>query len=51
LWGWDNIALAPGETWQHDLDLSHIQASGLVEARLYKLSTPDLVYRVVSLQH
>jgi Protein of unknown function (DUF1616) len=52
LWGWDNIALAPGETWRHSLDLSQIPAqSGMVEARLYKLSTPDSVYRVVGLQH
>ncbi len=44
-----DITLKPGETWERQLELPADQPHGTIEAKLYRQSTPDLVYRYVTL--
>lgn len=44
-----DITLKPGETWERQLELPADQPHGMIEAKLYRQSTPDLVYRHVTL--
>ncbi len=48
---WPELNLAPGDSWQTSIELQATQAvSGSVEAVLYRLDSPDAVYRHVKLQ-
>lgn len=46
---WNDIALAPGETWQQQINLPATANGQKTEALLYRLDNPDVVYRQVSL--
>ncbi len=47
---WDGISLAPGEKWEAVVPLSAQAAGpGKIEATLYRLDNPNVVYRQVSI--
>jgi uncharacterized membrane protein len=48
---WPELRLASGESWETSVELQSNQAgAGSVEAMLYRLDNPDVVYRHVKLQ-
>jgi hypothetical protein len=46
---WDEISLAPGESWESQVSQSAASAGNRLEAILYRTSAPDMVYRDVVL--
>ena len=49
---WPEIQLAPGESWETQIVLQSGRAgAGSIEATLYRMDNPDVVYRHVKLQH
>ena len=48
---WPALQLAPGESWEIQIELPSDRVGvGSVEAKLYRLDNPDVVYRQVKLQ-
>ncbi len=48
---WNGLALKPGENWDAVLQLPNQPGTGRVEAVLYRLDSPTVVYRHVLLVH
>lgn len=50
-WDWPELKLAPGETWTSPIALENDRVgTGSIEAVLYRLDNPSVVYRQVKLQ-
>ncbi len=50
-WDWPELKLAPGDTWKSPIVLHNDQlGAGSIEATLYRLDNPKVVYRQVKLQ-